>query len=369
MKDKTRIYTLDLMRGIAAILVVSYHLIETYMDSTIHIINHGYLAVDFFFILSGFVVSYAYDLEWGKGLGYKAFFYRRLVRLHPMVLFASVLGTLLFFFQVSPIFPVSDKTNIFQLLRAMFMGMVFIPSTELTDVRGWGEMFCLNSPQWTLFFEYIANILYALFLRRLSNQGLFILTFIMALVTVNLTLDINICGLIGNRDQIAYTVIGGWCSNQYDIFIGFSRLMFPFCCGMLIQRNKLRIQINNNIAIMSILLVVILAMPKLPGVFNGIYESICILIIFPLIIMLGNGGKQTRMKSICTTAGELSYPLYIVHFPFVYLQTAWVSLHPQSGIFENIEVTILCLISIVTTMYLSYHYYETPIRNYIKNVK
>ncbi len=58
---------LDGLRGVAAVLVVAFHVCEA--SSTSHldqIINHGYLAVDFFFLLSGFVVGYAYDDRWGK---------------------------------------------------------------------------------------------------------------------------------------------------------------------------------------------------------------------------------------------------------------------------------------------------------------
>ena len=80
---------LDGLRGVAALMVIWYHIFEGYAfasDTMITTFNHGYLAVDFFFILSGFVIGYAYDDRWGKSLTMKDFFKRRLIRLHPMVI-------------------------------------------------------------------------------------------------------------------------------------------------------------------------------------------------------------------------------------------------------------------------------------------
>ncbi|MGN1359501.1 MAG: acyltransferase family protein, partial [Kiritimatiellia bacterium] len=98
--SKPRFEVLDGLRGIAALLVVAFHLLESYSggDHTRQILNHGYLAVDFFFVLSGFVIGYAYDDRWGQGLTLREFFKRRLVRLHPMVVFGTLLGAALFYF-------------------------------------------------------------------------------------------------------------------------------------------------------------------------------------------------------------------------------------------------------------------------------
>ncbi len=75
---------LDGLRGVAALMVVWYHICEGYAlaagDAVITFLNHGYLAVDFFFILSGFVLGYAYDDRWAKGFTTGDFFKRRLIR-------------------------------------------------------------------------------------------------------------------------------------------------------------------------------------------------------------------------------------------------------------------------------------------------
>lgn len=81
ISDKPRYEILDGLRGVAAMTVVAFHLFETYATSHFdQIVNHGYLAVDFFFVLSGFVIGYAYDDRWAKGMGVWQFFKRRSAR-------------------------------------------------------------------------------------------------------------------------------------------------------------------------------------------------------------------------------------------------------------------------------------------------
>ena len=87
IQPKPRYEILDGLRGVAAVMVVAFHILETHATSHLdQIINHGYLAVDFFFVLSGFVIGYAYDDRWAKGMSFGTFFKRRLIRLQPMVI-------------------------------------------------------------------------------------------------------------------------------------------------------------------------------------------------------------------------------------------------------------------------------------------
>src|SRR5271170_4072872 len=91
LAPKSHYQILDGLRGVASVLVIIFHVLETFTGGNrfIQIINHGYLAVDFFFLLSGFVVAYAYDDRWGK-MTLGDFFKRRLIRLHPMVIMGSI---------------------------------------------------------------------------------------------------------------------------------------------------------------------------------------------------------------------------------------------------------------------------------------
>lgn len=173
LASKPHYEILDGLRGVAALMVIIFHLFETHSQGNhlIQIINHGYLAVDFFFMLSGFVIGYAYDDRWNK-MTLGTFFKRRIIRLHPMVIMGSIVGAALFYFQKSSCFPQIEHTSVGTLLLIMLLGCTLLPLPLKWDVRGWTEMHPLNGPAWSLYYEYIANILYALVIRRFSKKAL-----------------------------------------------------------------------------------------------------------------------------------------------------------------------------------------------------
>ncbi|MEA4810105.1 acyltransferase family protein, partial [Macellibacteroides fermentans] len=243
---------LDGLRGVAALLVVWYHIFEGYAfagGTLIESINHGYLAVDFFFILSGFVIGYAYDDRWGKSLTLKDFFKRRLIRLHPMVVMGAVLGAITFLIQGSVQW---DGTHIAtsMVMVALLLTMFFIPAIPGAnyEVRGNGEMFPLNGPSWSLFFEYIGNILYALFIRKLSTKALMVLTVLLGIaLTWFAMFDISGYGSIGV----------GWTLDSVNFLGGALRMLFPFTMGMLLSRHFKPIKVRGAFWICSAVLLVL----------------------------------------------------------------------------------------------------------------
>jgi len=188
--SKSHYEILDGLRGIAAVMVVMFHILETFSggDHARQIINHGYLAVDFFFVLSGFVIGYAYDDRWNR-MTLTEFFKRRLIRLHPMIIIGMVVGATLFYFQDSEFFPGISEVPVGKMLMIMLIGFTLIPVPPSMDIRGWSEMYPMNGPAWSLFFEYIANILYALFVRKFSNTTLAVIVFIAGAVLIHLAVN------------------------------------------------------------------------------------------------------------------------------------------------------------------------------------
>ena len=146
------------------------------------------MAVDFFFVLSGFVISYSYDDRWDK-MTLKDFFIRRLIRLHPMVILSTFFGSLLFYFQSSETFFLIEKTSLLNLIFVMFWCFTIIPLPTYFDIRGWYETNPLNSPIWTLQWEYVGNILYALIIRRLNDLFLEILIFFSSILIILVTFN------------------------------------------------------------------------------------------------------------------------------------------------------------------------------------
>jgi len=131
IKPKKHYEILDGLRGVAAIIVVAFHIFEAFSGGNRfkQIINHGYLAVDFFFLLSGFVVAYAYDDRWGKMTQWE-FYKRRLIRLQPMVIMGTIIGAALYYFQASDIlFPQIATMPLWKVVVVMFVGFTLIPLT------------------------------------------------------------------------------------------------------------------------------------------------------------------------------------------------------------------------------------------------
>src|SRR5476651_175128 len=187
LESKNHYPILDGLRGVASVLVIMFHVLETFTGGNkfVQIINHGYLAVDFFFLLSGFVVAYAYDDRWGKMTQWD-FYKRRLIRLQPMVIMGTIIGAIFFYFQGGgQTFPMINSIPVWQMLLVMLVGFTMLPLPISMDIRGWQEMHPLNGPAWSLFFEYIANILYALFIRKFSKTVLAIFVFLSACLLIN----------------------------------------------------------------------------------------------------------------------------------------------------------------------------------------
>ena len=382
LASKPRYEILDALRGVAAILVVCFHLFETYSRGPQYqILNHGYLAVDFFFVLSGFVIGYAYDDRWNK-MNLKNFFKRRLIRLHPMVIFGSFLGLLLFYFAAGisgeerSAFRLINETPWWLAILIFLMCCTMIPVPIKWDIRGWSETNPLDGPAWTLLWEYIGNILYALIFRHLSKKALGVCVAFFAVLTIMLCMNIDVFGVLEQRKYAAYTVIGGWCIDATNLLIGSPRLLYPFFMGLLLSRvNKLIHLERGGFYWCALLIFIMFAMPRVGGPapenwwMNGIYDAFCILIMFPLIVSIGAGSTVTGGKTmaICKFLGDISYPLYITHHTLVYIQIAWRRSHLDAPLSMHIFMGVSIFILSIGIAYAAYKLYDMPVREWLKN--
>ena len=375
LESKPRYEILDGLRGVAALLVVAYHLFETYFHGgPDQPVNHGYLAVDFFFVLSGFVIGYAYDDRWDR-MTVWSFFKRRLIRLHPMVIFGTLFGALMFYFGGCNEFLQINQTPWWMLLLVMFWCFTMVPLPHTMDIRGWGETNPLNGPAWSLQWEYLANILYALVIRRLSKVALGVCVAIFAVLTIILCLNIDITGFLEARNWASYTVVGGWGTTPDQLQVGLTRLLYPFFCGLLISRLGKLIKVKAGFWWCSLAIVVLLCMPWM-GLgtegdsrwTNGLYEAFCILVAFPLIVAVGAGSSVTGSKSsaINKFLGEISYPIYITHYPLIYMQMAWVNNHPDAPLATHIFVAVSTFLLAILVAYGAYKLYDLPVREWLK---
>lgn len=377
--SKPRYEILDGLRGVAAMMVIIFHCFETYIPVFgTQIVNHGYLAVDFFFVLSGFVIGYAYDDRWDKMTTW-GFFKRRLTRLHPMVIAGMLIGAALFFF-AGAAFPKTLEVEGWKFALCLVMGLLMLPCPNSLDIRGWGEFNSFNGPQWSLTFEYIGNILYAFIFRHLPKIAIATLCVVCAFFTLDLTMGWDVFGLFPDGPQ--YTIIGGWSLTPQQVYIGFTRLLYPFLCGLLISRivpsrrtetnpSGSPIHLKGGFWWCSLALIVIFSIPCIggrTGVPDGIYQAICILLIFPLIVLAGSGSVTTDKNStaVCKWLGDISYPLYITHYPIMYMQMSWVAAHPDAPLWIHIAVnTGVVFLSVVLASGML-KIYDEPVREWLK---
>jgi len=351
---------LDGLRGIAAITVVCFHIFEAFATSHLdQRINHGYMAVDFFFILSGFVVGYAYDDRWGK-MKIKDFIKRRIIRLHPMVVIGALIGAVMFYTQGCSVWDVSVVPFI-ALFIATILNIFLIPATTGSEIRGVGEMFPLNGPSWSLFFEYIGNILYALFIRKLPTKALAVLVFAAG------------CGLA------SFAIFGptgdlciGYSLTGSEFTGGSLRLLFSFSAGLLLSRIFKPANIKGAFWICGLAVVALLAVPRIGGAehlwMNGIYDTLCCVVFFPLLVYLGASGKSTDKYTtrICKFLGDISYPLYMVHYPFIYLYYAWVK-NNNLTFEESFHGAAAVVVGSIILAYICMKFYDIPVRRYLTN--
>lgn len=342
LKTKHHFEILDGLRGVAAIAIVIFHFMEIVYVPKDNFIGHGFLAVDFFFCLSGFVIAYAYDDRLGK-MGIVEFFKSRIIRLHPLVILGAVLGLLAFLFD--PFGGSADSYSIGRTFLIFLSAIFLVPFPTMED--RFFNLFGLNAPAWSLFWEYIANIAYALVLARLGRKSLLVLTILAAA---------TLC-FVAYR---AKSMLGGWAGENF--WDGGARIAYSFLAGLLIFRFKLIIKSGIGFLGLSVLLLLAFLMPFSWG-WQG--ELAVVLLYFPLLISLGAGATLApALKNICVFSGNISYPLYMTHYAVMWMFSHYYTLYkPDTGQLAAMIVSGTVLLLCVA--YFAMAYYDIPVRKYL----
>lgn len=343
-KTKHHFEILDGLRGIAALSVVLFHFMEiVYSDPTKNFIAHGFLAVDFFFCLSGFVIGYAYDDRIGK-MGITAFFKSRLIRLHPLVILGSILGLLAFLFD-----PFTSHPEVYgpgKLILIFLSSALLIPYPVMPE--RFFNLFGLNAPSWSLFWEYIANIVYAIALYRIGRRYLLTLTLLSAAILCFVSYH-------------AGSLLGGWSGATF--WDGCARISYSFLAGLLIYRSNWIIKNKIGFTGLSVLLVLAFLMPSTK--WSWLTEPLVVLFYFPLIVALGAGATLApAFKKICTFSGKISYPLYMTHYAVMFMFLNYFTTH-KPGNTETVLVITAGTILLVSIAYLVTVIYDIPVRRYL----
>lgn len=285
--------TLDALRGVAALAVVLYHL------PVGGLAPRGYLAVDLFFLMSGFVVAHAYEARLRADWSPRRFMAARLKRLWPLYAFGIVFGALCY--RIAQTVGPSNGIHVPALpaLSVLALNLVFLPWTGMAK---WPS-FPFNSPAWSLSVEMAGNLIYGATARTLSDESLKALSFVGA------------CGLC----LIVYRSHSLDCGvDPANAAGGFARFAFSFPLGVLLYRQ------HRDGRLQKISLPWPFVLSAAAAVFAGIMplggagDLVATLFVFPLLLVAALSGEPaTRTASYFAWAGALSYPLYIVHHPIL----------------------------------------------------
>jgi len=339
-----RFTTLDMLRGVAAIGVMIYHL-GTY-KFPVALFPHGYLAVDFFFVLSGFVVAHAYEAKFWRGLSLVDFFIIRMIRLYPLALLGTLAGAGIFFGE-HELFP-AHSSPVRDILASFSFNIFMLPCLFVSKPPF--ETFFCDASEWSLFLEIAANLVWAALVMRLRTRTLVLATFL--------------CGAVLAATDVFYgTGNIGW--NTPTWWGGVPRVSFSFTAGLLIFRLRWYAHVPAMRFGGIILAVALLAVLAWPASFGGarlpLWDIAAVLFILPLLVLAG--AAQISEGRLANMVGALSYPVYIVHSPVFHFVSG---LH--QSVLKHVNVNLLagCAVILAAGAALAaLHWYDEPVRQWL----
>ena len=285
---------MNLMRGIAAIAVVVFH-----SDSLfgIQIMRSGYLAVDFFFLLSGFVIAHAYDPRLSRGMSFREFAVARMARFMPLYLVGALLGLLLEI--VLLVTGSNHAQGVGQLVLFATLGLLFVPL-----LKSGAELFPLNLPSWSLHHELVVNLLFAVFHRRLTMAVLLVVA------------SVSCIGVISGVSFWGSSAFGPM-SDHYAVAL--ARAAFSFSVGVMIYRTQPWRSVLPPKAAMF--LIGALFLVPAPPWLRPWFDLTTILVVFPLLLpsLAAYEPRTSFMTRASTFLGDMSYGLYALHYPLIWL--------------------------------------------------
>jgi peptidoglycan/LPS O-acetylase OafA/YrhL len=349
MNPKKQIfYTLDGIRGIASILVVLRHTLPFFNFE----FQESYLAVDIFFLMSGVVISQAYQNRLENGLSVFNFMLIRLIRIYPIYLLATLLGVVSTIMNLNE--DITAHNNLFGLyLRAILL----VPNFRFV---WFSYLFPLNPPAWSLFLEMVVNIFYAYIIKFLTKTLIAIIMLISGL-----SMAFSIYAVHPHNLDL------GW--NNAHIFAGFTRVFYSFFAGIaLYHLYKKKPHLNQSTNIISSLILatifaILIASPNVKIV--PYFDLIMVIAIFPALIYAAMLFQPTGiLAKICQFFGLISYAIYVLHYPLSHLIKAVCDRKgiiiehyaPIGGIYLLLFLVIIC--------WLIDKYYDLSIRKYLRKL-
>jgi peptidoglycan/LPS O-acetylase OafA/YrhL len=338
---KHQFAVLDGLRGFAALTVLGFHLLQQHVEGALPFAG---LAVDFFYMLSGFVMAFAYEQKLRTGaMTVKSFAWIRFVRLYPLLFAGTSIGILLGLLAAS----VKHDVTYQQIAISGILGLLLLPSYVFSQ---WSTAFPFNMAQWSLTFEIFANAIFAVVAPKLTTRVLIGLVVLSAILLIGLAVE--------NGD----TYVG---FDKDNFFYGFARVMFPFFAGVLVFRFRRRPRHAPLVAVS--LIIALVAFIMVPSWHAGLLTLPYIILLFPAIIYLGAAvDVGPKLSGVFRFLGTLSYPLYLLQSPI--LRTGEEVLkHKHLGLGGSIVFALVEAMIVLAITYVALTFYDVPLRRLIRS--
>lgn len=341
---KQRFVVLDGMRGVAALVVITDHV---HSDALVALLPGAYLAVDFFFVLSGFVLAHVYGGRIASGMSALDFLRVRVIRLYPLYLLGTLLGVA---FAVLAVIRGWDDSSLFKVMTATVFGLFMLPAPPGLSTHV-DSPYPFNGPAWSLFFELLINVMFVLLARRAAPivPG--------AIVAASAALLVPTAFILGELD-------GGFAWSNF--IAGFPRVFFSFFAGVLLYQARSR-WTPPPLAVWAAF-AVLLAVFAAPagGPWRPLFDLIAVVLVFPaLVAFSADSTARGAVEWTCATMGLLSYGIYVLHVPI----WAWLRLvidHVSPGApfpgMANVALVAACAVAAAAILNAVY---DVPARRFL----
>lgn len=335
---KHKFETLDGLRGIAAIAVLLFHRREWFGGPAFF--GHAFLAVDFFFMLSGFVIAHAYEARLSAPGSLGGFVRDRVIRLHPLLALGSALGCAAFAIKALR----AGEPLPFGAFAASFVPFpVFWANME--------SCFPINLPTWSLFWELLVNLVFALTVRRLTNSVLIAIIAASAIAMIGVSIPAR--GFQVGLD------------NPWLLW-GIPRVCVSFFAGVLMLRLfRAGRRLPFSLGWMAPLLLLASFLLPHDHPLSWLYDPLIVFLLYPVILMSA-AATAPALPRLTRFSADLSYPLYVLHVPilsFVALVFAKAGL--THGTPDMVRGAAILLVT-VAICYAAGLFYDVPVRRFLR---
>lgn len=351
---KSYFESLDLIRGLAAIVVLVYHA-DFMFGLRGELLRGGYLAVDLFFILSGFVLSHTYGERIAKGrVGFCDYLVARLARLYPLFLATTFAGFFIMTARFRANFGYIDTVS---LVKSGLLNIFMLPS--FSNVDRYKSLFPFNGATWSIFFEMIASLLFFVALARLATRWL--------------VFAVGAAGLWLAATVVQFSTVDlGWGTTSF--IAGFPRVLFSFLVGMLIHRGFVRYRWRVPPLVLYAVLAVALALVQLRAMVSGpsgvLFDGAMLAVVLPALVAAGAGSTLGRRgATIARVLGEASYSVYLLQGSMIIVAAGLAQALTGVKIADlGAWVGFAFVAATIALSFVTFHVFEDPARRWLRRM-